>query len=842
MGFDLQERLAVMTKIKSGFKDFHMGKEKKTQILLLGALFFSCLFIFRNYIFGNEIMVFNDIGEDTWQLYTMHYAGIVNHLREGTFSLWDFTNGFGTNMFNLNLFDPSIILLCLLGVFLGPAHMLIYLVWLQILKILIAGWVFYRFLSLFSFSTQAKFLAAFAYGLNGYLMIWGQHYQFGMVTIYFPLMLLFCEKLVRREKGRGWFPVIVFLSGIYSVYFTYMSLAGIGIYLLFRVLMLEGLSGKERVRRFLGGCAQILLGLGMSFAVFLPMASVLLNVSARMDGGSGGVLGYLKQYLTLYPGEFYESVLMRLFSTNLQTVHSLGDGKFETLWNYYEDPIFFCSAMSVMLNVQFLIVFRKVKAPRRTKTAVYAAAALMALTVLLPLGGSVFNAFNIPTNRYTFVLIPFFLLVTAWMWDYLRTGGRICWLALLIVFLAQNKVAHLGYDQSVFSEYRTNAVVLAVTGEIAVLCLGAMMVLKSTHSRKALLGIMAAVMVVNVISESGTGYEDRITLRKRDTPLEEMGEQLEKYKEESTSLDSEETARASLIIPQTYFRELYRQDLQDALAYLRENDKEFYRVEKDFMSATFAMDSLAQGYRGISTYNSVMNKNMKDFVDVCYPELYYKDHNHYAFWDNGEDNWFAAFTGVRYLISGNKELDPSKYRMVKQFGGIYLYENVLESNTAKFYNTGISEKSFRNLCTKESREELLNSVIALEGGSEVPDMEAVRKLKEDGGQQKASAVTLDAPVKDSLVTGRIEAAEDGYVMFLIPFEDGWSLTVDGEETELIKGNLGFLSCRVQEGDHDLVLTFRAPLLKEGIWLSCVFWLIFAVWQLYRHKRKKTGKS
>ena len=85
------------------------------------------------------------------------------------------------------------------------------------MKILAAGIVFYMFLSEFSYSKQAKFMAAFAYGMNGYLLVWGQHYQFGMVTVYFPLMLLFAEKYIRGKKGKTFFCVVVFLSGIYSL-------------------------------------------------------------------------------------------------------------------------------------------------------------------------------------------------------------------------------------------------------------------------------------------------------------------------------------------------------------------------------------------------------------------------------------------------------------------------------------------------------------------------------------------------------------------------------------------------------------------------------------------------
>ena len=63
----------------------YITKESKTRLLLLAALFFSCLFIFRQYLFGDSVLVFDDVGGDTWQQYTMYYADIVNHLRAGNF-------------------------------------------------------------------------------------------------------------------------------------------------------------------------------------------------------------------------------------------------------------------------------------------------------------------------------------------------------------------------------------------------------------------------------------------------------------------------------------------------------------------------------------------------------------------------------------------------------------------------------------------------------------------------------------------------------------------------------------------------------------------------------------
>ena len=103
--------------------------------------------------------------------------------------------------------------------------MLLFINVIQIIKMLAAGLVFYWFLSQFSFSPRAKLAAAYAYGFSGFLLVWGQHYQFGTAVIYLPLLLLFCEKFIQKKRGRGFFPVMVFLCGIYSVYFTYMCLA-----------------------------------------------------------------------------------------------------------------------------------------------------------------------------------------------------------------------------------------------------------------------------------------------------------------------------------------------------------------------------------------------------------------------------------------------------------------------------------------------------------------------------------------------------------------------------------------------------------------------------------------
>ena len=822
---------------------FCQNTDVRALCFLVIILSVSCCFMFRDYLFGNELMIFNDIGSDTWQQYIMNYTSIVNHLRDGSFSLWDFSNGLGINMFNFNLFDPFLMLLYAIGVVLGPAHMLLYINVIQIMKILAAGMVFYWFLSQFTFSWQAKTVASYVYGLNGFLLVWGQHYQFGTAVIYLPLLLLFCEKFIQKKKGRALFPVMVFLCGIYSVYFTYMCLAATGLYLLFRILMLEDMTWKERIQRFLLGCAEMLLGMGMSLVVFLPMAEVLLNVSSRLDSEGKGFSAFIQECFTPYSGKFYLSLLKRMFSSNLQNGYGLAKGPQKYAMNYYEDPVVFCSAFAVFMNVQFLVILHRTEITKRAKRVLSVVAGLIIIGVAFPIGGTVFNYFTIPTQRYTFVLMPVFMLLMAWMWDYMRRGGRLNLLFIVLVTILMGWAYQEGWKQAGYEVYKRNICCLAVTGIIMAICLILLTLLKKQQIRSAVMGLLAVVIVVNVISEEGTNFQNRVTMKKTDTSVEEMAEETARYQKMRSSKDKSIKYQAENEKPQDFFREMYRVDLQDCLAYLKNLDPEFYRVEKDYISGTVAMDASAQGYRGISTYNSVMNGNIKDFVKICYPELFFADHNHYTFWNNIDDNWLAAFLGIKYILSGNEDPDESKYKLLDRVGSLYIHENVLDAETAHFYSIAIAEESLRELCTEENRQELLGEAVALEDGQEITEVSDLdtQKTEEMERGEEASSVTLDAPETDSMITGSIHAELDGYAMFMIPYEKGWSLMIDGKETELLRGDIGFLACKVSEGDHTLTLSFQAPGLKAGAAGSLVFWLLYVAFlagtQIYRKKKQ-----
>ena len=134
--------------------------DKKTVLLLLLVTGATCLVVFRRYLFGNELLIFEDIGSDTSQQYMMQYATIIGRLRAGDLSLWNMDYGFGANMYMLNLFNPLLMILYLIGALFGYGVLPGLMAWWYVAEILLAAFCGYLYLSVFSLGEKAKAAAA----------------------------------------------------------------------------------------------------------------------------------------------------------------------------------------------------------------------------------------------------------------------------------------------------------------------------------------------------------------------------------------------------------------------------------------------------------------------------------------------------------------------------------------------------------------------------------------------------------------------------------------------------------------------------------------------------------
>ena len=89
--------------------------------------------------------------------------------------------------------------------------------------------------------------------------------------------------------------------------------------------------------------------------------------------------------------------------------------------------------------------------------------------------------------------------------------------------------------------------------------------------------------------------------------------------------------------------------------------------------------------------------------------------------------------------------------------------------------------------------------------------------------------------EDTYIKGTIDVKEAGRLIFSIADEPGWTLYVDGKETESEALKNAFISVHLEEGQHTIELKYMSPGLPEGALISVVCVALFAFTMFLRKK-------
>lgn len=90
--------------------------------------------------------------------------------------------------------------------------------------------------------------------------------------------------------------------------------------------------------------------------------------------------------------------------------------------------------------------------------------------------------------------------------------------------------------------------------------------------------------------------------------------------------------------------------------------------------------------------------------------------------------------------------------------------------------------------------------------------------------------------ENGLLEGSVTAATDGWLYTSIPAQPGWTARVDGKACEYIALENALLALPMTAGEHTVTLTYRAPGLTAGLWLTGAGVLWLAVLLLRRHRQ------
>jgi len=100
-------------------------------------------------------------------------------------------------------------------------------------------------------------------------------------------------------------------------------------------------------------------------------------------------------------------------------------------------------------------------------------------------------------------------------------------------------------------------------------------------------------------------------------------------------------------------------------------------------------------------------------------------------------------------------------------------------------------------------------------------------------------------VEGNHVSGDIDVKEEGTLLLTIPYDEGWTILVDGKETEFSCVGGALTGVHLTEGEHSIEMKYT----PSGLWLGTGITLVSALlfmgtcaWNMTDSKRKKAKKK
>ena len=124
------------------------------------------------------------------------------------------------------------------------------------------------------------------------------------------------------------------------------------------------------------------------------------------------------------------------------------------------------------------------------------------------------------------------------------------------------------------------------------------------------------------------------------------------------------------------------------------------------------------------------------------------------------------------------------------------------------------------------------------------DLDAVRivSVPREDYSEKVAALNedslQDAAFGKNTVTGSVTLKEARCMVFQLPFSSGWSLTVNGQERELLQADECYMGAVLEPGVNEIRLTYTSPMSRMGWMLSLAGLLLLISALIIRHRRMR----
>lgn len=789
MGFSYDKAMAIKPSKEKWLSTFLIA------LLVAGAMFIPFIVIDKGYF-----IFYGDFNVQQIPFYQMCH----NMVRQGDFG-WSWLTDLGSDMigsyayylisspfFWLTLPFPNSFVPYLMG----P---------LLILKFACAALTAYLYIRRFTKTPEAARLGGILYAFCGFSVYNIFFNSFHEAIIVFPLLLLSFE-LILTEKRHGLFALCVFLSAGINYFFFFGMVVFTIIYFIIRLC---SKAVKISFGHFMLMLFEAVLGLALSAIIVLPGVMFVLgnNRLENIQLGWGAIM-YGKEQIYLNVIECF------FFPPDIPARPVFFPGanvKWSSLGGWL--PLF------SMVGVFAYCGAKKGNWIKRVICTCFVFA-------MFPILNSAFTAFNTAYYaRWFFMPILIMCLATVmaiedreveWSSAFKWVGFITAAFSLVIgLFPSKDSDGKINFGLFTDSQSSTYITRFWSTCAIAAVSFIVLLVIFKTIKKRDKLLINVAVIFVCIISVIYgtvfiyTGKQHSYDPHTIVIPSLIEGEVIlpdsDNYRIDT--YDCADNTGMSLGLPSI---NAFHSTVSPSIT-------EFYEVVGVERVVASRPDTENYAIRNLLSVKYVLNlENEDEFINefgetVMPGYTYYSTQSGYKIYEN--ENYVPyGFSYDKYISRTDLEMYSKKTR-----ANIMLKALVLNDEDVEKYK-GILEPFDVSEFFAFSEEELANDCKALADTS-------ATLFSHDKNGFKAT-VTRE---KESLV------------FFSVPFDKGWTATVNGKEAEIVKANIGFMAVNVGEGVSNIEFTFTTPYLELGMKISiaalCVFCIYIIISLITRKNRR-----
>jgi uncharacterized membrane protein YfhO len=146
-----------------------------------------------------------------------------------------------------------------------------------------------------------------------------------------------------------------------------------------------------------------------------------------------------------------------------------------------------------------------------------------------------------------------------------------------------------------------------------------------------------------------------------------------------------------------------------------------------------------------------------------------------------------------------------------------------------------------NYATKERNQ--IEIKFQYKGVYSLDDLQVICQPVDNFNQQLAllkENILENISMEPNKITGTITADKDKLLCFQIPYSKGWTAYIDGKKVEFLQVNTMYCGVFLPAGNHDIILTYMTPYLKQGCILSLIGLCLFIIVILFYEKKRKVN--